>query len=64
MACLKPWAQIELRRQGVKDLPSTIAAPDRLDEFKVVNDPEQRNDDSREGKEEFGKKFKKKEKEW
>ncbi|KAL0387181.1 UNVERIFIED_CONTAM: hypothetical protein Sradi_2599900 [Sesamum radiatum] len=35
---------------------------DRLDDFKVANDPKQRNGDSGEGKEEFGKKFKKKEK--
>ncbi|KAL0284807.1 UNVERIFIED_CONTAM: hypothetical protein Scaly_2838500 [Sesamum calycinum] len=55
-------AQTELRRQGVKDLPSAIAAADRLDDFKVANGPKQRNDDSGEGKEEFGKKFKKKEK--
>ncbi|KAL0295769.1 UNVERIFIED_CONTAM: hypothetical protein Scaly_3089400 [Sesamum calycinum] len=43
-------------------LPSAIAAAYRLDDFKVANDPEQRNDDSGEGKEEFDKKFKKKEK--
>ncbi|KAK4405074.1 60S ribosomal protein L3-1 [Sesamum angolense] len=55
-------AQTELRWQGVKDLPSAIAAPDRLDDFKMANDPKQRNDDSRKGKEKFGKKFKKKEK--
>ncbi|KAL0284804.1 UNVERIFIED_CONTAM: hypothetical protein Scaly_2838200 [Sesamum calycinum] len=55
-------AQIELRRQYVKGLPSAIAAAYRLDDFKVANDPEQRNDDSGEGKEEFDKKFKKKEK--
>ncbi|KAL0284806.1 UNVERIFIED_CONTAM: hypothetical protein Scaly_2838400 [Sesamum calycinum] len=35
---------------------------DRLDDFKVANDPKQRNGDSGEGKEEFGMKFKKKEK--
>ncbi|KAL0387175.1 UNVERIFIED_CONTAM: hypothetical protein Sradi_2599300 [Sesamum radiatum] len=50
MAGLKPWAQTELRRQGVKDLPSAIAAPDRLDDFKVANDLKQRNDDSRKGR--------------
>ncbi|KAL0387178.1 UNVERIFIED_CONTAM: hypothetical protein Sradi_2599600 [Sesamum radiatum] len=55
-------AQIELRRQYVKGLPSAIAAAYRLDDFKVANDPEQRNDDSGEGKEEFDKKFKKMEK--
>ncbi|KAL0303798.1 UNVERIFIED_CONTAM: hypothetical protein Sradi_6247900 [Sesamum radiatum] len=45
MAGLQPWAQTELRRQGVKDLPSAIAAADRLVDFKVVNDLEQRQDD-------------------
>ncbi|KAL0301593.1 UNVERIFIED_CONTAM: hypothetical protein Sradi_6436100 [Sesamum radiatum] len=40
MAGLKPWAQTKLRRQGVKDLPSTIGAADRLADFKVANDPE------------------------
>ncbi|KAK4405072.1 hypothetical protein Sango_0513700 [Sesamum angolense] len=59
---VKPWAQIQLRRQGVKDLPSAIAAADRLDDFKVANDPEQRNDDSGEDNAKFSKKFKKKEK--
>ncbi|KAL0440633.1 UNVERIFIED_CONTAM: hypothetical protein Sradi_0002200 [Sesamum radiatum] len=59
---LKYWAQIELRRQGVKDLPSAIVAADRLMDFKVANDPEQRIDDSGEDKAKFGKKFKNKEK--
>ncbi|KAL0283757.1 UNVERIFIED_CONTAM: hypothetical protein Sangu_2869700 [Sesamum angustifolium] len=40
MAGLKPWAQTKLRRQGVKDLPSTIGAADRSADFKVANDPE------------------------
>ncbi|KAL0281710.1 UNVERIFIED_CONTAM: hypothetical protein Sradi_7294500 [Sesamum radiatum] len=62
MAGLQPWAQTELRRQGVKDLPSAIAAADRLADFKVVNDPEQRQDDPGKGKARFGKKFKRKEK--
>ncbi|KAL0345996.1 UNVERIFIED_CONTAM: hypothetical protein Sradi_4430900 [Sesamum radiatum] len=62
MAGLQPWAQTELRRQGVKDLPSAIAAVDHLVDFKVVNDPEQRQDDLENGKAKFGKKFKKKEK--
>ncbi|KAK4394206.1 hypothetical protein Sango_1891400 [Sesamum angolense] len=62
MAGLKPWAQTELRRQGVKDLPTAIAAADRLGDYKVPNEPEQRNDDSGDGKAKFGKKFKKKEK--
>ncbi|KAL0438816.1 UNVERIFIED_CONTAM: hypothetical protein Slati_2364600 [Sesamum latifolium] len=62
MAGLQPWAQTELRRQGVKDLPSAIAAADHLTDFKVVNDPEQRQEDPRKGKAKFGKKFKRKEK--
>ncbi|KAL0307999.1 UNVERIFIED_CONTAM: hypothetical protein Sangu_3000800 [Sesamum angustifolium] len=62
VAGLKSWAQIELRRQGDKDLPSTIAAADCLVDFEVANDPEQRNDDSGEDKAKFGKKFKNKEK--
>ncbi|KAL0420331.1 UNVERIFIED_CONTAM: hypothetical protein Slati_3056000 [Sesamum latifolium] len=62
MAGLQPWAQTELRRQGVKDLPSAIAVADHLADFKVVNDPEQRKDDLGNGKAKFGNKFKKKEK--
>ncbi|KAK4380945.1 hypothetical protein Sango_3015400 [Sesamum angolense] len=34
---LQTWAQTELRRQGVKDLPSVIAAADRLVDFRVAN---------------------------
>ncbi|KAL0381184.1 UNVERIFIED_CONTAM: hypothetical protein Sangu_0182700 [Sesamum angustifolium] len=52
----------ELRRQGVKDLPTAIAAADRLGDYKVPNEPEQRSDDSGDGKAKFGKKFKKKDK--
>ncbi|KAL0406626.1 UNVERIFIED_CONTAM: hypothetical protein Slati_3976500 [Sesamum latifolium] len=59
---LQPWAQIELRRQGFKDLLSAIATADRLADFKVVNDREQRRDDPGKGKTKFGKKFKRKEK--
>ncbi|KAK4398198.1 hypothetical protein Sango_1295300 [Sesamum angolense] len=55
MVGLKPWAQTELRRQGVKDLLSAIAAADRLADFKVVNDPEQRNDHSGKGNAKFEK---------
>ncbi|KAL0403933.1 UNVERIFIED_CONTAM: hypothetical protein Sradi_2034100 [Sesamum radiatum] len=40
MAGLQPWAQTELRWQSVKDLPSAIAAADRLVDFKVVNNLE------------------------
>ncbi|KAK4405068.1 hypothetical protein Sango_0513300 [Sesamum angolense] len=53
LEALRAVAQTELRRQGVKDLPLAIAAVDRLDDFKVANDPKQRNDDSGEGNEEF-----------
>ncbi|KAL0364745.1 UNVERIFIED_CONTAM: hypothetical protein Sangu_0572100 [Sesamum angustifolium] len=34
---LQTWAQTELRRQGVKDLPSAISAADRLVDFRVTN---------------------------
>ncbi|KAL0358225.1 UNVERIFIED_CONTAM: hypothetical protein Scaly_1508200 [Sesamum calycinum] len=34
---LQTWAQTELRRQGVKDLPSAIAVADRLVDFRVAN---------------------------
>ncbi|KAK4404875.1 hypothetical protein Sango_0856100 [Sesamum angolense] len=47
---------------GVKDLPTAIAAADRLGDYKVPNEPEQRSDDSGDGKAKFGKKFKKKDK--
>ncbi|KAL0287722.1 UNVERIFIED_CONTAM: hypothetical protein Sangu_2680600 [Sesamum angustifolium] len=62
IACSRPWAQTELRRQGIKDLPTAIAVADRLGDYKVPNEPEQRSDDSGDGKAKFGKKFKKKDK--
>lgn len=34
LAGLKPWAQAELRRQAVKDLPTAVAAADSLVDFK------------------------------
>ncbi|KAL0302198.1 UNVERIFIED_CONTAM: hypothetical protein Sangu_3113600 [Sesamum angustifolium] len=34
---LQTWAQTELRCQGVKDLPSAIAAADQLVDFRVAN---------------------------
>ncbi|KAK4381873.1 Transposon Ty3-G Gag-Pol polyprotein [Sesamum angolense] len=45
---LQTWAQTELRRQGVKDLPSAISAADRLVDFRVTNhsDPEKKKQDS------------------
>ena len=36
MSGLQPWAQAELRRQNVKDLPFAIAAADSLVDFKTV----------------------------
>ncbi|KAL0368286.1 UNVERIFIED_CONTAM: Transposon Tf2-12 polyprotein [Sesamum calycinum] len=64
---LQTWAQTELRRQGVKDLPSAISAADRLVDFRVTNnsDPEKKKKDSGKEKGKSGKpwkdgKFKKK----
>ncbi|KAK4383415.1 hypothetical protein Sango_2777300 [Sesamum angolense] len=34
---MQTWAKTELRRQGVKDLPSAIATVDRLVDFRVAN---------------------------
>ncbi|KAK9148304.1 hypothetical protein Scep_007061 [Stephania cephalantha] len=36
---LQTWAQAELRRQGVKDLPGAIAAADSLVDFKTSSSP-------------------------
>ncbi|KAG6506195.1 hypothetical protein ZIOFF_031513 [Zingiber officinale] len=33
--CLQPWAQVELRRQNVKDLPSAIVAADALVDLRM-----------------------------
>ncbi|KAL0373604.1 UNVERIFIED_CONTAM: hypothetical protein Sradi_3276100 [Sesamum radiatum] len=64
---LQTWAQTELRRQGVKDLPSAIAAADRLVDYRVTSgsDPEKKKKDSGKEKGKSGKvgkkgKFKKK----
>ncbi|KAK4384460.1 hypothetical protein Sango_3058800 [Sesamum angolense] len=45
---LQTWAQTELRRQGVKDLPSVIIVVDRLVDFRVANrsDLEKKKKDS------------------
>lgn len=40
MAGLQPWAQAELRRQAVQNLPAAIAAADRLVDYQVVGAPE------------------------
>ncbi|KAL0313022.1 UNVERIFIED_CONTAM: hypothetical protein Sradi_5701500 [Sesamum radiatum] len=45
-----------------KNIPSAIIAEDHSANLKVVNDREQRQDDSGNGKVKFSKKFKKKEK--
>ncbi|KAL0412178.1 UNVERIFIED_CONTAM: hypothetical protein Slati_3807500 [Sesamum latifolium] len=47
MTGLQPWAQIELRMQGVKDLLTGVAATNRLVNFRVMNDPDQGKDDTR-----------------
>ncbi|KAL0302202.1 UNVERIFIED_CONTAM: hypothetical protein Sangu_3114000 [Sesamum angustifolium] len=64
---LQTWAQTELRRQGVKDLPTVIAAADWLVDFRVANssDLEKKKKDSGKEKGKSGKgwkdgKFKKK----
>ncbi|KAK4397821.1 hypothetical protein Sango_1257600 [Sesamum angolense] len=64
---LQTWAHTELRRQGVKDLSSAIAAADRLVDIRVANsyDPEKEKKDSGKEKGKSGKgwkdgKFKKK----
>ncbi|KAL0317432.1 UNVERIFIED_CONTAM: hypothetical protein Sangu_2157500 [Sesamum angustifolium] len=64
---LQTWAQTELRRQGIKDLPSAISTADRLVDFRVTNnsDPEKKKKDSGKEKGKSGKtwndgKFKKK----
>ncbi|KAL0380934.1 UNVERIFIED_CONTAM: hypothetical protein Sangu_0157700 [Sesamum angustifolium] len=57
---LQTWAQTKLRRQGVTDLPSTIAAADRLVDFWVANssDPEKKKKDSGKEKGKSGKGWK------
>ncbi|KAK4381993.1 RNA-directed DNA polymerase [Sesamum angolense] len=64
---LQTWAQTELRRQGVQDKPSGIAAVDRLVDFRVATscDLEKKKKDSGKEKGKSGKgrkdgKFKKK----
>ncbi|KAK4382005.1 hypothetical protein Sango_2915600 [Sesamum angolense] len=57
---LQTWAQTELRRQGVKDLPSAIATADRLVDFWVANssDLEKKKKDSGKEKGKSGKRWK------
>ncbi|KAK4383418.1 hypothetical protein Sango_2777600 [Sesamum angolense] len=47
---LQTWAQTELRRQGVKDMPSVIAA-DRLVDFRVATSCDLENKKKNSGKE-------------
>ncbi|XP_073105771.1 uncharacterized protein [Elaeis guineensis] len=35
LSVLQPWAQLELRRQGVKDLPAALAAADVLVDLRI-----------------------------
>ena len=37
MSGLQGWAQTELRRQGVQDLPSAMAAADCLSDYRVTS---------------------------
>ena len=39
MSRLQGWAQTELKRQGVQDLPSAMAAVDCLFDYKVTSSP-------------------------
>ena len=39
MSRLQGWAQTELRRQGVQDLPSAMAAADCLSDYRVTSSP-------------------------
>ncbi|KAL0290944.1 UNVERIFIED_CONTAM: hypothetical protein Sangu_2552700 [Sesamum angustifolium] len=45
---LQAWAQTELRRQGVKYLPSAIVATNQLVDFRVTSgfEPEKKKKDS------------------
>ena len=59
---LQPWAQAELRRQNVRDLPTAIAAADSLIDYKLGSsssnlDKKKAKDDGKKGK--FGKDGKK-----
>lgn len=47
---LQPWAQTELRRQAVRDLPVVIAAANDLVDFRIVNASPSESKKSKEGK--------------
>ncbi|PIN25087.1 hypothetical protein CDL12_02170 [Handroanthus impetiginosus] len=59
MSGLQNWAQAELRRQGVKDLSSAIAAADRLLDFRGEPNPDRKKKDSGKEKGKVGKPGKK-----
>ncbi|KAL0362019.1 UNVERIFIED_CONTAM: hypothetical protein Scaly_1157100 [Sesamum calycinum] len=54
---LQAWAQTELRCQGIKDLPSAIAATNQLVDFRVTSgsEPEKKKKDSGKDKGKSGK---------
>ncbi|KAG8369569.1 hypothetical protein BUALT_Bualt14G0027000 [Buddleja alternifolia] len=55
MSGLQSWAQAELTRQGVKDLPSAYAAADRLVDFLVVGGSNSEKKKSKDGGKDKGK---------
>lgn len=50
MSGVQPWAQTELRKQAVKDLPKAIVVANGLVNYKFVGSSS--NQDNRKGKEE------------
>ncbi|XP_059625412.1 uncharacterized protein LOC132268599 [Cornus florida] len=62
MSGLQPWAQAELRRQGVRDLPTTMTAADCLVDFKMTGSTTQDKKKSKEGKKDKGQSFRFKDK--
>ncbi|CAL5371561.1 unnamed protein product [Camellia sinensis] len=57
MSGLQNWAQLELRRLGVKDLPSAMAAADGLLDYKLSKEPTTETSKSKKkGKEKTGEK--------
>ena len=55
MSGLQNWAQLELRRLGVKDLPSAMAAADGLLDYKLSKEPTTETSKSKKkGKEKTG----------
>ncbi|XP_059664093.1 uncharacterized protein LOC132309845 [Cornus florida] len=62
MSGLQPWAQAELRRQGVRDLPTAMTAADCLVDFKMTGSTTQDKKKSKEGKKDKGQSFRFKDK--